>query len=117
MRSVLDTKTTLIGSVLAGIGASACCVGPLLLLSMGIGGAWIAHLTALEPYWPVFIVLTVLFLGATFWKLYLAPQSCAVGDDCFADGTRKVQRILLWVLLQIVLLLVASPWILPIFYH
>jgi mercuric ion transport protein len=117
MRSALNTKTTLIGGVLAGIGASACCVGPLLLLSLGIGGAWIAHLTALEPYRPVFIVLTALFLGWTFWKLYLVPQSCAVGDDCIADRTRNVQRILFWVLLPIVLLLVVSPWILPYFYR
>ena len=117
MRSVLNTKTTLIGSVLAGIGASACCIGPLLLLSMGIGGAWIAHLTALEPYRPVFIVLTVLFLGWTFWKLYLAPQSCAVGDNCIADRTRRVQRILFWVLLPVVFLLLISPRILPYFYR
>ncbi len=117
MRSVLNTKTTLIGGVLAGIGASACCVGPLLLLSMGIGGAWIAHLTAFEPYRPVFIVLTALLLGWTFWKLYLASQSCTVGDNCIADRTRKVQRILFWVLLPLILLLVASPWILPFFYR
>ena len=115
MRSALNTKTTLIGGVLAGIGASACCVGPLLLLSMGIGGAWIAHLTALEPYRPGFIVLTVLFLGVTFWKLYLVPQNCAVDDNCIADRSRKVQRLLFWVLLPIVLLLVVSPWILPLF--
>jgi mercuric ion transport protein len=117
MRSILNTKTTLVGGVLAGIGASACCVGPLLLLSMGIGGAWIAHLTALEPYRPLFIVLTVLFLGLTFWKLYLVPHSCATGDTCIADRTRNVQRILFWVLLPIVLVFVASPWILPIFYR
>lgn len=117
MRSVLNTKTTLVGGVLAGIGASACCIGPLLLLSMGIGGAWIAHLTALEPYRPLFIVLTVLFLGLTFWKLYLVPQSCTAGDTCIADRTRKVQRVLFWVLLPVVLLIVASPWILPLFYR
>ena len=117
MGSVLNTKATLVGGVFAGIGASACCVGPLLLLSMGIGGAWIAHLTALEPHRPVFIVITVLFLGLTFWKLYLAPQSCTVGDDCAPDRSRRVQRILFWVLLPVVLSLVASPWILPIFYR
>jgi len=117
MRSVFNTRTTLIGGVLAGIGASACCIGPLLLLSMGIGGAWIAHLTALEPYRPVFIVLTVLFLGLTFWKLYLVPQSCAIGDNCIADRTRNVQRILFWVLLPVVFLFVVSPWILSFSYH
>ena len=45
----LNTKLALAGGVLAGVGASACCVGPLLLLSLGIGSAWIAHLTAQEP--------------------------------------------------------------------
>ncbi len=117
MRSVFNTKTTLIAGVLAGIGASACCAVPLLLLSMGIGGAWIAHLTALEPYRPVFIVLTGLFMGLAFWKLYLAPQSCAVGDDCVTDRPRKVQRILFWVVFPVVFLLVVSPWILPFFYR
>ena len=117
MHPLLNTKTTLIGGVLAGIGASACCVGPLLLLSLGIGGAWIAHLTALEPYRPVFIVLTVLFLGLTFWKLYLVPQRCAAGDGCSAHRTSKMQRILFWVVLAVVLMLVASPWILPFFYR
>src|SRR6266567_6304064 len=111
MRSAPNSKMALAGGVLAGIGASACCVGPLLLVSMGIGGAWISHLTALEPYRPVFIVLTVLFFGLAFWKLYLAPQSCAVEDDCIADRTRNVQRILFWILVPVMLGLVASPWI------
>ena len=117
MRPAMNSKIALVGGVLAGVGASACCTGPLLLLSMGIGGAWIAHLTALEPYRPVFILLTVLFLGFAFRRLYLAPQSCAVGDDCAADRTRRVQRILFWILVPVSLGLVASPWILPIFYR
>jgi mercuric ion transport protein len=117
IRSALISKMALVGGVLAGVGASACCVGPLLLLSMGICGAWISHLTALETYRPVFIVLTVLFLGFAFWKLYLVPQSCALDDDCVADRTRNVQRILFWILAPVSLGLVASPWILPIFYR
>lgn len=117
MQSSRNTKIALVGGVLAGIGASACCVGPLLLLSVGIGGAWIAHLTALEPYRPVFIVLTVLFLGLAFWKLYLTPQSCVVEDHCVADRTRNAQRILFWIVVPVTLGLVASPWILPIFYR
>ena len=66
MRSSLNAKMALAGGVLAGIGASACCVGPLLLLSLGVGGAWIGHLTALEPYRPVFIVLT----GSVPWTRF-----------------------------------------------
>jgi mercuric ion transport protein len=117
MRSFLNTKMALTSGMLAGIGASACCVGPLLLLSLGIGGAWIGHLTALEPYRPVFIVLTVLFLGLAFWKLYLVPQSCAVENDCVADRTRHVQRFFFWILVPVTFGLVASPWILSILYR
>jgi mercuric ion transport protein len=112
-----NTKLALAGGVLAGIGASACCVGPFLLLSLGIGGAWIGHLTALEPYRPIFIGLTILFLGLAFRKLYLVPQNCAVEDNCIADRTRRVQRILFWIFVPLSLGLVASPWILPLFYR
>jgi mercuric ion transport protein len=117
MRSSLNTKMALAGGVLAGIGASACCVGPLLFLSLGVGGAWIGHLTALEPYRPGFIVLTVLLLGLAFRKLYLVPRSCAQKDDCVANRTRHVQRIFFWILAPVSLGLVASPWILPFFYR
>jgi mercuric ion transport protein len=117
MRSSLNTKVALAGGVLAGIGASACCVGPLLLVSLGVGGAWIGHLTALEPYRPIFIVLTVVFLGLAFRKLYLLPQSCAQEDSCVAERTRYAQRIVFWILVPVTLGLVASPWILPIFYR
>src|SRR5215469_17977690 len=96
MPSFLNTKAALAGGVLAGIGASACCVGPLLLLSVGIGGAWIGHLTALEPFRPLFVAMTAVFLGLAFWRLYLVPQSCATSDDCGVDRTRNLQRILFW---------------------
>ncbi|MBS1815474.1 MAG: mercury transporter MerT [Acidobacteria bacterium] len=112
-----NTRLALAGGLLAGIGASACCVGPLLLLSLGIGGAWIGHLTALEPYRPIFIALTVLFLGLAFRKLYLVPQACAAEGDCLADRTRRAQRILFWIFVPLSLASVASPWILPLFYR
>lgn len=77
MRSPLDAKMALVGGMLASIGASACCVGPLLLMSLGIGGAWIGNLSALEPYRPVFIALVIVFLGLAFRQLYLVKQSSA----------------------------------------
>lgn len=41
------------GGVLGAIAASSCCVLPLVLFSVGIGGAWIGNLTALAPYQPI----------------------------------------------------------------
>jgi mercuric ion transport protein len=36
----LNVKGSLVAGALAAIGASVCCVGPLVLLTLGIGGAW-----------------------------------------------------------------------------
>ena len=51
---------------LAAILASTCCLGPLLLITLGFSGAWIGNLTALEPYRPIFIgvALVALFFAA-----------------------------------------------------
>ena len=39
----------------AAVLASTCCLGPLLLVALGLSGAWIGNLTRLEPYRPFFI--------------------------------------------------------------
>ena len=117
MRLPLNAKTALVGGVLASIGASVCCVGPLLLLSLGIGGAWIGNLTALEPYRPVFIVLVLVFLGLAFRKLYLVPQICDSEVNCVADRTTGAQRLIFWIAAPLLLGLVAAPWLMPLFYH
>jgi mercuric ion transport protein len=51
---------------LAAILASTCCLGPLVLVALGLSGAWIGNLTLLEPYRPLFItgsLVAVLFCG------------------------------------------------------
>ena len=73
----LTERTSLIASAAAAVGASICCVGPLVLLMLGISGSWIGSLTAIEPFRPYLIGLTLLFLGLAFRRLYLVPQPCA----------------------------------------
>lgn len=107
---------TLIAGALAAVGASVCCVGPLVLLALGISGAWIASLTALEPLRPVFIGLTLLFLGLSFRKLYLIPQVCAPGTPCADPRTVKRQRLIFWIVTALALALLAVPWAAPLFY-
>ena len=110
-------RPRLVGGVLASIGASACCVGPLLLLSLGIGGAWIGNLTALEPCRPAFIALVVVFLWLAFQKLYIVNQTCDSEANCVADRTQNAQRLIFWILAPLLLVLVAVPWLMPLFYH
>lgn len=112
----LNAKSSLIVSAAAAIGASLCCVAPLALLTLGIGGTWIATLTALEPYRPIFIGLTLLFLGLAFRRLYLAPQVCAPGRPCVDPRTVTRQRLTFWVVAVPLLSLLGVPWFAPLFY-
>ena len=117
MRSPLNAKTALVGGMLASIGASACCVGPLLLLSLGIGGAWIGNLTALVRYRPLFVALVFVFLGLASRQLYFVKQSCDLDANCAAVRTKKAQRLIFWIAAPLLLGLAAVPWLMPLFYH
>ncbi len=101
---------SLIAGVFAGVTASACCLGPLVLLMLGISGSWISNLTALEPYRPVFIGVALVFLGLAFRRLYLVPQSCTGDAPCAAPDNLRKQRIIFWLVTGVVTLMVAFPW-------
>jgi len=109
------SKSTLFAGVIAGITASACCLGPLVLLMLGISGSWISNLTAMEPYRPIFIGITLLFLGLAFRKLYLVPQSCAVDTPCAQPANLRKQRTIFWLITSVVTAMVAFPWYAPLF--
>jgi mercuric ion transport protein len=68
------------GGILGAIAASSCCIAPLALFSLGIGGAWIGNLTALAPYQPYFIAATLACLGYGYWLVYRRRDvACAEG--------------------------------------
>lgn len=112
----LSERTSLIASVVAAVGASVCCVGPLVLLMLGVTGSWIESLTAMEPFRPYLIGVTVLFLGLAFRKLYLVPQPCMPGSTCANPAVLKRQRITFWIVAILLLGLLAVPWFAPLFY-
>lgn len=112
----LTERSALIAGVLAGVGASVCCVGPLVLLALGIGGSWVGSLTAMEPYRPFFIGLTLLFLGLAWRTLYLVPQVCPPGTPCADPRARQRQRLTFWIVAVTLLGLLAVPWLAPFFY-
>lgn len=112
----MNSKQTMIASILAGIGASLCCVAPLILLSLGIGGAWVSTLTAFEPLRPVFLGLSLLFIGLSFRKLYMMPPTCEPEMPCADDKVIHRQRVIFWSVTLALLGLLAFPWFAPLFY-
>ena len=108
----IKVKSSMVAAALAAVGASACCAGPLILLSLGIVGAWIGNLTALEPYRPIFVALVAVFMVMAWRRLYREP-TCAPGDVCAIPEVAARQRTIFWVVLAMVCLMAASPWLLP----
>ncbi len=93
----------------AGVAASACCTIPLLLVTMGAGGAWVSHFAAFEPFRPLFIALAVGFLGYAGYREYRT----STGPECDCEVTMRdnLRRTLLVVGLLVTAGLIASPWI------
>ncbi len=101
-------------AALAAVGASLCCVGPFILVLLGIGGGWMSTLVAFSPYRPFFVGITLILLGWAFYKLYLV-KPCAAGEACASPAMRKRQRMIFWLVTFFIVGLIAFPWYAPWF--
>jgi mercuric ion transport protein len=115
MKSKTTKNIMTFGGILAALGASACCILPLLFLALGISGAWIGNFTALESYKSYFIGVAVIFLSIGFYKVYSKPKAdeCAEGSFCAHPGSDRINKITLWAAAVLVGLAIAWPYIAP----
>jgi mercuric ion transport protein len=102
------------GGVLGAIAASSCCIVPLVLFSLGVSGAWIGNLTALEPYKPAFIAVALGFLGYGFWLVYRSPAECEDGAACARPISNTIVKSALWTSTALVVLALFWNWIAPV---
>lgn len=101
---------TMVGAVVSAFLASACCIGPLLLALLGLGGAGL--LIKLEPYRPYFTVAALATLGAGFWFTYRKPK-VVEGDDCGCEHPKsnRLGKILLWGVTVVVIGFWSFPYV------
>lgn len=109
------TRIFAAGGVIGAILASSCCILPLALFSLGVGGAWIGNLTALAPYQPIFVIITLGFLGYGYFLVYIKPRNeCVDGAACARPLPNRIVKTALWLATALVTLALAWPYILPI---
>ena len=101
---------------LAAILASTCCLGPLLLVGLGVSGAWIGNLTALEPYRPFFVGAALLALAFAYRRIFRRARACAPGEVCALPQVRSAYKVIFWVVIVLVLVALLFPYVLPLFY-
>lgn len=102
--------TAIVGASVAAVGASICCVVPLVLVLLGISGAWIATLTALDPWRPWFNVAALMALMLAFWNLYGPPSRCRTDGEFAKPYALKRWRRWLWVATVLIVLLLLFPY-------
>ncbi|CCV06249.1 Mercuric transport protein MerT [Mesorhizobium metallidurans STM 2683] len=104
-----------LGGILGAFAASSCCIIPLVLFSLGIGGAWIGNLTALAPYKPLFVAGTAGLLGYGFYLVYWKPRrACADGAACARPIPSRLVRLALWIATVLVIAAFAFDYVAPL---
>ncbi len=105
----------LVGGV-AAILASTCCLGPLVLVALGLSGAWIGNLTLLEPYRLIFIggALVALFFAGR--RIFRPAQACEPGEVCAVPRARRMYKIAFGIVSALVLIALVYPYVAKFFY-
>lgn len=108
--------TALLAGGLAALLASACCLGPLILMVLGFSGAWIGNLTLLEPYRPFFIGVALVALFQAGQQIYRPARACTTGEVCAIPRVRNLYRIAFWLVGGLTLLALLYPSVLAWLY-
>jgi mercuric ion transport protein len=101
---------------LAALLAGACCLGPFVLVSIGLGGAWLANFQLLEPYRPLFIGIALVALGFAWKRIYRPAVACEPGAVCAAPRVRRGYKIGFWLVGALFLLTLTFPYYASLLY-
>ena len=100
----------------AAILASACCLGPLALLMLGVSGAWIGNLAAFAPYRLMFIGAALVALFAASRHIFRPAVACTPGEVCAVPQVQTTYKALFVIAVALVLIAVSVPFVAPLFY-
>ena len=102
------------GALMGALAMTSCCILPLVLVSFGVGGVWIAQLTALYAYkWYTFAIASGL-IGYGFWKVYQSERgACRDGSVCARPVNRTVMKASLWLAAVVTTVAMIFPYITP----
>lgn len=116
MSEVKSGRGALVAGGVAALLASTCCLGPLVLVAVGVSGAWIGNLSALEPYRPLFLGAALIALFFAYRRIFRPAQECKPGEVCAVPQVRRAYQIVFWIVVALVVVALGFPYVLPLFY-
>jgi mercuric ion transport protein len=105
----------LVGGLAATL-ASTCCLGPMVLVALGLSGAWIGELTKLEPYRLYFVGGAAAALFFAGRRIFRPARSCELGEVCALPQTRRAHIVLFGIVSVLVLTALVYPYAVRFFY-
>lgn len=117
MASDAKKWTAVSGAIVGGLAASACCVLPLVLLWLGISGAWTANLTALAEYNLWFLSSALLMLGLSYRLIFSnSKNKCDDGKMCAKRLPQRLVKSAFWMALILIIVAAAFPYAVSLYY-
>jgi mercuric ion transport protein len=114
--SVTKKNLTLGGALVGALVASSCCIGPLVVAALGIGGA--GAFAAISSARPYALGVTVALLVGGFYLSYRRPKhEDACGCEPEGGKGRRAGRIGLWTATALVVVLAVAPNLLAAWAH
>ena len=109
-------RVALLSGALAAILASTCCLGPLVLITLGVSGAWISNLTLLEPYQPFFIGASVVALFFAYRRIWRPVAACESGQVCARPAVKSSYKALFGLVALLLIAALGFPLVASWFY-
>lgn len=111
-----QSSTVWLGTgVLASLGASICCLLPLGLVVLGLGGSWMATLRVFDPYRPLLIAVALCALVLAYWRISWEAKVCGPGNACAEPAVVRRRKLIFWVIVFVAVGLIASPYGIALF--
>jgi len=102
------------GGMLGALAASACCILPLVFVTVGISGAWIGNLTALSPYKTYFAAGTLALVGYGYYLVYVRPKQACADGSCSRPLPGRVVKLSLLIATVVVVVALAFDYVAPL---
>lgn len=100
-------KAAGIGALISAAFASVCCLGPIVIAALGLGGLGLA--AGIAKYRPLFLILTALILGAGFYLTYRRREIACEDGTCELRSGSRTMKTILWVITIIAVALATFP--------
>ena len=115
-KAAAQGRFALLTGGIAAVLASTCCLGPLVLMLLGFSGAWIANLTALESYQPVFLGVALVAMYLAWQQIWRPAAACQPGDVCALPHVRRSYQLAFGLVAMLVLSALVFPFVAHFFY-